>query len=46
LAFVVVVDEHGQAVVVAGQAVEGQGGDLLPATAGVDGHLDRGAHLR
>ena len=42
---VVVVDQHGKSVVVAGQAVEVQGADLFGAAAGVDGQLDGGAHL-
>ena len=43
---VVVVDQHGLSVVVAGQAVEVQLADLFGAAAGVDGQLDGGAHLR
>jgi hypothetical protein len=45
-ALVVVVDEHGQSVLIPGQALETQGADLLRAPSGVDGQLDTGAHLR
>lgn len=43
---VVVIDEHRQAVVVTGQAVQRQRADLLGSSAGVDGQLDAGAHDR
>ena len=33
------------AILIAGQAVEARGADLLGAPAGVDGQLDTGAHL-
>src|SRR6266568_879270 len=45
VALVVVVDEHGVAVAVTGQAVPGQVADVVGAAAGVDGQLDGDADL-
>ena len=42
---VVVEDQHSQAVLVAGQAVEGEVADLLGPSAGVDRQLDAASHL-